>query len=364
MKKGTPSTKEIYRCSFFYVLNKYLRQSFAAIVSHSITENSLTLLFWKRKNILLFLLLILSPSFFLFAHPPQNNFYRNENSAPSGWVFNAYSIFSYYRYASQPGDFSVSFPYTLNTRNFPSVVTAKTFSAQSSDLIGNGKWVYPSIGFEAGKENFTVEAQLGLYLKYWSDNLYGGINYRFILKRFHRNPDMLTLASTTLPGKNRMRRAASFPVKISAGIFYYQPIWKLGNIGIADNQFKALGQTMQSLDSSNVPGSGNVTVYFHQNIIAFQPSFSIGFSPPDNRLDICLRISPIINLSETGGLRFYLNNSGSVEWAPRNGIDPEAVIPLNTFGLNATFNGEKQEHSPFRLKGTLFTLKVGFRFVK
>lgn len=318
----------------------------------------------KRSFAFRFLLLFLAQPFLLSAHPPTAYFYRDANSAPSGWVFNVYSIFSYYRYTPQPGDFSVSFPYVLNTRDSPSVATTKTFRAQSADLVGNGKWVYPSIGIEAGKENFTVEAQLGLYLRYWSDNLYGGINYRFILKKFHRNPDLLTLASTTLPGKNRMRRAASFPVKISAGIFYYQPIWKLGNIDIGDNQIKALGQTMQSLDSSNVGSSGNVTVYFHQNILAFKPSFSIGFSPPDNRLDICLSVSPIISLSEIGGLRFYLNNSGNVDWAPRNGIDPEAVIPLNTFGLNATFNGEKQEHSPFRLKGTIFTLKVGIRIVK
>jgi hypothetical protein len=341
-----------------------LDKAFTTTVSKTTAENFSKSHLSKRNTVLLFLLLFLSPPFFLSAHPPKSNSYRNDNSAPSGWVFNVYSIFSYYRYAPQPGEFSISFPYVLNTRNSPSVATTKIFRSQTADLIGNGKWVYPSIGIEAGKENFTVEAQLGMYLHYWSDNLYGGINYRFILKRFHRNPDMLTLASTTLPGKNRMRRAASFPVKISAGIFYYQPIWKLGNIDIGDNQIKTLGETMQPLDSTNVGGSGNVTVFFHQNILAFKPSFSIGFSPPNNRLDICLSVSPIINLSETGGLRFYLNNSGNVDWVPRNGIDPEAVIPLDTFGLNATFKGEKQGQSPFRLKGTIFTLKVGIRIVK
>lgn len=318
----------------------------------------------KRKWLPLFVLLFFLQPHFLFAHPPKRNFYRDVNSEPSGWVLNIYSVFSYYRYAPQPGNFSVSFPYVLNTRNSPSVATTKTFRAQSPDLIGNGKWVYPSIGIEAGKENFTVEAQIGMYLQYWSDNIYGGVNYRFILRKFHRNPEILTLASTTLPGKNRMRRAASFPVKISAGIFYYQPIWKLGNIDIGDNQIKALGHTMQPLDSTNVGGSGNVTVYFHQNILAFKPSFSIGFSPEDYRLDVCFTVSPIINLSEIGGLRFYLNNSGNVDWVPRNGIDPEAVIPLSTFGLNASFNGERQNNSPFHLKGTMFTLKVGFRIVK
>ena len=303
-------------------------------------------------------------AFPVFATPPLHQFYRNPNAEPSGWILNVYSVFSYYRYAPQPGNFSVSFPYVLNTRTSPSVATTKTFSATTPDLIGKGKWVYPSIGIEAGKENFTVEAQLGMYLQYWSDNIYGGINYRFILKRFHRNPDMLRLGTTTIPGKKRIRRAANFPVKISAGIFYYQPIWKLGNIDIGDNQIKTLGYTMQALDSSNVPGSGNVIVYFHQNILAFKPSFSIGFSPPDNRIEICFSVSPIINLSEIGGLRFYLNNTGNVDWVPRNGIDPQAVIPLNTFGLNATFNGERQNTSPFHLKATMFTLKVGFRIVK
>lgn len=318
----------------------------------------------KRKLPAFYLLTYFLFPLSLFADPPKRNFYRERYSEPSGWVLNVYSVFSYYRYAPQPGNFSVSFPYTLRTRNFPSTSTTKTFSAQSQDLVGNGKWVYPSIGIEAGKENFTVEAQIGMYLHYWSDNIYGGVNYRFILKKLHRNPDMLRLGATTLPGKKRIRAAASFPVKISAGIFYYQPIWKLGNIDIGENQFQALGYTMQPLDSSNVGNSGNVTVFFHQNILAFKPSFSIGFSPPDNRIDICFSISPIINLSEIGGLRFYLNNSGTVDWVPRNGIDPQAVIPLNTFGLNATFDGEQLESSPFHLKATMYTLKVGFRIVK
>ncbi len=315
----------------------------------------------QRKLLLLFLF-----SFSLqqvSAGPRKPNLYRDD-SEPSGWVLNVHSVFSYYRYDPQPGNFSVTFPYVLNSRNFPSVVTSKTFTAQSPDLIGNGKWVYPSIGVEAGKENFTVEAHLGLYLKYWSDNIYGGVNYRFILKRFHRNPDLLRLGATTLPGKKRIRQAASFPVKISAGIFYYQPIWKLGDIDIGDNQIKALGYTMQPLDSNTVGGAGNVTVYFHQNILAFKPSLSIGFSPPGNRIDISFSVSPIINISEVGGLRFYLNNNGVVDWVPRNGIDPQSVIPLNTFGLDATFNGEKVASTPFHLKATMYTFKVGFRIVK
>lgn len=333
-----------------------------ATVNNSRTELFSLLIFSKERLLLIFFLLFFIQS--LSADPRKRNFYRDDYSAPSGWILNFHAVFSYYRYELQPGNFSVTFPYVLNSRNFPSVATTKTFSAQSPDLIGDGKWVYPSLGIEAGKDNFTVEAHMGLYLKYWSDNIYGGVNYRFILKKFHRNPDMLRLGATTLPGKKRIRRAASFPVKISAGIFYYQPLWNLGKIDIGDNQIKTLGYTMQHLDSTNVGSSGNVTVYFHQNILAFKPSFSIGFSPPDNRIDISFSVSPIINISEIGGLRLYLNNTGNVDWVPRNGIDPQAVIPLNTFGLNATFNGEKVERSPFNLKATMFSFKVGFRIVK
>jgi hypothetical protein len=310
------------------------------------------------------LFFFLLDSFPVFAIPPAHTFYRDENSTPTGWIFNAYSSFSYYRYAAQPGALSISFPYVLNTRATPSVATTKTFSAQTPDLIGKGKWVYPSVGIEVGKENFSVEAQLGWYVHYWSDNLYGGINYRFILKKYHRNPDQVRLGAINFPGKNVLRGAASFPVKISVGVFYYQPIWNLGTIDIGDNQIKTLGYTMQPLDSVNVPGAGIVTVYFHQNIVALRPSFSIGFSPPENRLDVSFSVSPIINLSEIGGLRFYLNNTGNVDWVPRNGIDPSAVIPLNTFGLDATFNGEKVESTPFHLKATMFMLKVGIRIVK
>jgi hypothetical protein len=303
--------------------------------------------------------------FFIFTNTiSAQNFYRDTDYEPPGWIFTIYSSFSHYKYNPQPGELSVKFPYTLTSRDFPNASTSHTFSAQSNDLIGKGKWVYPSIGLEAGRGNLSVEGQLGMYLKNWSDNLYGGINYRFILRKYHREPKQIPLGTISFPTKNTIRGAASFPVKISCGIFYYQPLWKLGTIDIGDQQFKALGYTMQSLDSNAIGSSGLVTVYFHQNILAFAPSFSIGFCPPSNRLFLDFAISPMFNISEIGGLRFYQTNTGLVDWAPINGIDPEAVIPLNTFGLDATFNGEKINSTPFHLQAVMFSFKLGIRIVK
>src|ERR1041385_4207753 len=119
----------------------------------------------------------------------RHNSYDNDFSIPGGWVFTPSAIFSYVNYLPQPGRLTVSFPYKLTDNS--NVVTTQQFSAASDNLVGTGKWVYPSVGLELGKENFTVEAQMGWYINYWSDNLYGGINYRFILKKAHRSPHQL-----------------------------------------------------------------------------------------------------------------------------------------------------------------------------
>jgi hypothetical protein len=320
-------------------------------------ENIFTLIFLSG---LLFLNTTLS------AKRPQNRFYLDDKGIPRGWIFNAYFISSFLHYPSQKGTLDIKFPYTLSERvNFgPVTTTNAVFHSTSDDLIGRTKWVYPTVGIEIGKENFSVDAQLGWYIHYWSDNLYGGINYRFILKRFHTSPDRMVLGTMTFPGEKLMRSAATFPVKISCGLFYYQPIWKLGTIDVGSKQFDGLGYTMQKLDSSNAPGDGTLTVYFHQNILALKPAFSIGYAPENNRLDVSFTVSPLIILSEAGGLRFYLNNNGNVDWVPRDGIDLNSVIPLNTYGLNATYKGESLSSTPFKLKGWMFTLKLGFRIVE
>lgn len=313
-----------------------------------------------RKVLLLLSFLFLNIS--LFATPPRHA-YRDENGIPEGWVFNIYSVFSYVHYAPQPGMLDIKFPYKLSQRvNFgPITTTNENFSSQNTDLIGKGKWVYPSLGLEIGKENFTLEAQMGWYVHYWSDNIYGGLNYRFILKKLHRSPNRITLGAISIPGKNSMRGASSFPVKISLGFFYYQPLWTLGDINVGSKQFQAMGYTMQSLDSNTTADNGNIRVYYHQNILALKPSFSIGYRPENNRLDISFTASPIIILSEIGGLRFYLNNSGNVDWVPRNGIDLQAVIPLSSATLDATYKGEDINNTPFHLKGWMFTMKLGIR---
>lgn len=128
---------------------------------------------------------------------------------------------------------------------------------------------------------------------------------------------------------------------------------------IADHPFLVL--RVQSLDSTNICDAGNITVFFHQNIVALKPAISIGFEPARVRVIFNFTASPLIILSEVGGLRFYMTNSGNVDWAPGNGIDPDAVIPLDKFGMNATFNEEHLRNSPFQLKDWMFTLKVGVR---
>ncbi len=296
----------------------------------------------------------------LRAAPPLPSFYSS-SSAPSGWVVNIFSSFGYVNYFPQPGTLRVSFPYLLTPRNGP-VATTHTFSSENINLTGTGKWVYPGFGLEVGKENFTVEARMGIYLKQWSDHLYSGFSYRFILRKAHSNPDRLSLGTVVLPGKKLMRGAASFPVKISAGLFYYQPIWRLGTIDVGSDQFRALGHTMQSLDSAVVGSTGKVSVYFHQNILAFTPTFSLGYEPEGFPLFLNFSVAPLITLKEAGGLRFYLRNSGSVEWAPENGIDLDAVIPLTSAGMDATFNGEEVSATPFHLKGVMYTLRVGLHF--
>lgn len=290
---------------------------------------------------------------------PYSSYYRDENSTePGGWVCTPSIIFSYVNYLPQPGNLSIKFPYKLTDNS--NVVTTQQFSSSNDNLIGTGKWVYPSVGLEVGKENFTIEAQMGWYIHYWSDNLYGGINYRFILRKAHRQTNQWTLAGVTLPGKQMMKGVSEFPVKISVGFFYYQPIWTLGTIDIGAKQFDALGYTMNSLDSISGT-SGLLTVYYHQNVLAFKPTFSIGFKPANNRLELQFAVSPLIMMSEVGGLRFYLNNGGAVEWVPRDGIALESVIPLNSLGLNATYNGEQLSSTPFRLRGIMYTFKIGVR---
>jgi hypothetical protein len=288
-----------------------------------------------------------------------HRFYSDDNSdAPGGWVCTISSIFSYVNYLPQPGTLSVAFPYKLTDNAH--VATTRQFSSTMDNVVGTGKWVYPSVGLEVGKENFTIEAQMGWYIHYWSDNLYGGINYRFILKKAHRSPNQFYLGSTCLPGKKFMSGVSEFPIKITAGFFYWQPIWNLGTIDIGDKQFDALNYTMNSFDSIGHGNSGVITVYYHQNVLAFKPAFSIGYKP-NFRVELQFSISPLIMISEVGGLRFYMNNQGNVDWVPRDGISLNSVIPLNSYGLNSTFNGEQLSSTPYRLRGVMYSFKLGIR---
>ena len=292
----------------------------------------------------------------------KNLYDYSPSTAPGGWMLTAYSVFSYANYMPQPGTLNVKFPYTLTNRS-TGIASTSMFTSTTENLTGTGKWVYPGVGLEAGKENFSVEAALGWYFNQWSDHLYFGINYRFILNKIHAQPERYTFGTNSVPGKFGIHLIGDFPVKISCGIFYWQPIWKLGDINISDKEFFALGHVMQDRDSLIAAGNGNVTVLFHQNYVAFTPNFSIGYRPQNGRIDLSFRISPMITIAERGGLRFVMRNSGNVEWAPTNGISLESVIPLDTIPMTATFNGERISTTPFRLRGVMYTLRIGFRLI-
>lgn len=288
--------------------------------------------------------------------------YYNYDHTPEGWFISAYGVFNYANYNPQPGTLSVKFPYILTDRNTNTSATMN-FTSVKTNLVGTGKWVNPGIGLEIGKDNFSVEGGMGLYIRNWSDYLYFGMNYRFILYRVHRQKEKYVFASTSFPGENGERLMADFPVKISCGIFYWQPVWDLGDISISDKQFYALGHIMQDRDSLVTGSSGTVHVLFHQNYIALTPNLNIGYRPQNGRIDFSFRISPLITIAERGGLRFYMTNSGSVEWAPTNGINLDAIIPMNSLGLDASFNGSEIQSSPFRLRGIMYTLRVGIRLI-
>lgn len=333
------------------------------------------------KKYFLFFAAIFFADIFLFASPkyhplnfiPQKKYspyttlrtirYDDDSNIPGGWVCTASSIFSYVNYLKQPGTLSIAFPYKLSDQG--SNAMTYQFSSAKENLTGTGKWVYPSVGLEVGKENFTIEGQMGLYFNNWSDNLYGGINWRFILKKAHRSPDQFYLGTVCLPGKKFMNGASVFPIKISAGFFYWQPIWNLGSIAIGSKRFDALGYTMNDATTLMYGGEGNIIVYFHQNILAFKPSFSIGWKPEATRFEFQFAVSPLIMISEVGGLRYYMRasapNGQVVDWVPRDGISLNAVIPLTSYGMNATYNGEQLASTPYRLKGVMYSFKIGFR---
>src|SRR5574337_581465 len=259
----------------------------------------------------------------------------------------AYLYENYITYKPTYGTFAVKFPYTLTDR-ITGARTTSNFSAASQNLTGTSKFSTPGICAEVGKGHITVDGCYGFYVHTWSDNMSLDLNYRFILRRFPVREH--EYASRNFPNRRFEETLWNFPVKISIGIYYWQPLWELGQIDIADKQFDAAGQTLQAIDSGAVNNSGHVTVYYHQNIIAFTPNFSIGWRPINGRLDLQFRVSPFITLTERGGLRFKLNNSGTVDWRPSDGISVEGLIPLNTYNVDATFKSKKISSTPFHLK--------------
>lgn len=270
----------------------------------------------------------------------------------------AYLYENYITYKPVHGTFTVKFPYTLTDRTTGARMTTNFF-ASKENLPGTSRFTTPGICGEVGKGHLTIDGSYGFYVHTWSDNLSFDINYRFILRRFPVRER--EYASRSFPNRHFEETLWNFPVKISLGIFYWQPLWELGQIDIADKQFEAAGQTFQAIDSGLVNNAGHVTVYYHQNIVAFTPNFSIGWRPINGRLDVAFRVCPLITLTERGGLRFKLNNTGAVDWRPSNGISVDGLIPLNSYNVDATFNGEQISSTPFHLKCVMFTFRVGLR---
>jgi hypothetical protein len=275
-------------------------------------------------------------------------------------IFTIYAFADYIVTKPDRGEFAVSFPYALRDR-VTGASTTLNFNSNRTNTTGSGRFANPGFGAEIGKGHFSIEGAMGIYINQWSDNLYFGINYRFILKKFPVQTDRYVFPARSFPSGKFIRGLWNFPVKISLGVYYWQPLYKLGEIPVGDNQFSALGQTMQSLDSGQVGTTGTVTVYFQQNIIAFTPNITLGYRPINGRIDVSFRVAPFITFAQKGGLRFYLTNSGVVDWRPTDGISLEGFVPLSTVNLDATYNGEEINSTPFRLGCVMFTVKVGLR---
>jgi hypothetical protein len=285
-----------------------------------------------------------------------------EYEPPGGISISVNSYFSFVNFTQRTGMLDIKFPYqTINPAT--NAVTTGTFTASKNDLTGVGKWVYPGVGLEIGYDNFSAEASIGWYFDNWSDYIYFGASYRFILRGLYKDPERYTFGATTLPGKKNLFWLGDFPVKLSCGFFYWQPIWKLGEIEVGNKEFVALGERMQRRDTLQYGTSGRVIVLYHQNIIALTPNITFGYQPQDGMLDISFRIAPLIVLGERGGLRFHLKNSTNVEWQPENGISLNSVIALNQPGLIATYNGEAITATPYRIRGVMYTLRIGIRLI-
>jgi hypothetical protein len=311
------------------------------------------------RRILLFALVLVSfPLAAAKKRPPLA--YRDDTQGEG--YFSIFGFSSFVSWKPMPGNFQAQFPYKL-TNPWTGAVVNDTFSCSMDNFTGSGKFAYPGIGLEIGRGSFTVEASIGAYLKGWSDGLFFGLNYRFVLKSYPVRPRRFVFGATSFPGERSMERFADFPVKLSLGWFYYQPIWKLGEIKIDDNQFDALGYTFQSRDSALSGQNGTVIVLFHQNILSITPGITFGYRPLEGRADLSLRVAPLFIYNQSGGLRLKMRNNYQLDWAPRDGISADAVIPLDTYSLNAQFNGNEIRKTPFKFRCIMYTLRIGIRIV-
>ena len=256
----------------------------------------------------------------------------------------------------QPGQFSVSFPYTINYDSSPAF--HGTFSSTKNNLIGTGRFFYSFPAIEFGKNNFSLDANysLGGPTPNWTDNFYFGMNYRLHFGGLQDNPDRLCLAGINLPGSNLQRGLSPYFIGISAGVEFYHPLFELGNISTDNGEISLPGGRMKSDD-------GNVIVYFQQNVTAFVPAISLErfFG---NNLSISLRAAPLIPIAEKGGLRYsYMGEDSDhdeqIRYFVPNGAHLD-FIPMNTYSVNARFNDAPLQQTPFHLCDWMFSFRINF----
>ncbi|MDQ3110934.1 MAG: hypothetical protein M3R17_13660, partial [Bacteroidota bacterium] len=109
-----------------------------------------------------------------------------------------------------------------------------------------------------------------------------------------------------------------------------------------------------------VAGAGRVNVYFQQNTISLVPAIELGYRPAGSVVDFSIRIAPLIMLQQKGGLRYRYRNLSQLKFGP--GGYNLRYIPLDTDGIEATYNGTHITTTPFRLSGFMVSLRIGLMF--
>lgn len=275
---------------------------------------------------------------------------------PSCFFFRFYTQIQYFDYKEQHGTFDIKFPYVLRGENGSS--SQHTFASTKFDLTGTGKFSYTFPGLEIGYGRFSVDANMNFItgpVWGWTDNFYFGLNYRLPSPLFFIPREKIQSAAVIPDAPTEYN---AWRVSVHLGILYYHPLYELGEIDAGNDHFYAAGQILPERDTA-VASPGNVKIYLQQNTISFTPALEFAYHPENFPVDFGLRISPLIMLSQEGGLRFRYRNRSQMKHAP-GGYNLH-YIPLDTYGIDANYNGAPVTATPFRLEGFMITLRVGLR---